>query len=355
MMKRLLLCLSSLILAGGVCGGPLLLRLYFLRGGHLIWFASWIQTAGFPFILIPLLISYHRRRRSGGKSPEKARLFQITPFLSICAASIGVLVGVDNYLYSYGVAKLPVSTSSLIIATQLAFTAGFAFLLVKQKFTAYSVNAVVLLTLGAVVLGVHAGSDRPAGESEKGYVVGFVLTVAAAGIYGLILPLVELSYSKGKQSASFGLVLEFQLIMGFVATLFATIGMLINKDFQAIGREAREYELGLGKYYGLAVASSMTWQLFFVGAVGVISYGSSLLSGVIITVLLPVTEVFAVVFYHEKFQAEKGISLFLSIWGFLSYSYGEIKHINSPKPSAATAVNSSSSSTAVAPSSRPSV
>nr|GMD85050.1 purine permease 1-like [Ipomoea batatas] len=173
--------------------------------------------------------------------------------MSIAAALLGVLVGVDNYLYSYGIAKLPVSTSSLIIATQLAFTAGFAFLLVKQKFTAFSINAVILLTVGAVLLGLRAGSDRPAGESNKAYLLGFVLTVGAAALYGLILPLIELSYLKAKQAVSLSLVLEFQMIMGFVGTIFATVGMIINKDFEVIPREAREFELGVTKYYVLAV------------------------------------------------------------------------------------------------------
>ena len=61
------------------------------------------------------------------------------------------------------------------------------------------------------------------------------------------------------------------------------------------------------------------------GAVGVIFCASSLLSGIVIAVLLPVTEVLAVISYREKFQAEKGVALALSLWGFVSYFYGEIK------------------------------
>ncbi|CAH9066985.1 unnamed protein product [Cuscuta epithymum] len=196
----------------------------------------------------------------------------------------------------------------------------------------------------------RACRKRPAGRGVKE--CGFVLTVAAAALYGLILPLVELSYTKAKQTLSFGLVLEYQLIMGFVATVISTIGMLINKDFEAIPREAGDSELGEVKFYILIVGSVIVWQFFFVGAVGVISFGSSLLSGVIITVLLPVTEVFAVIFYHEKFQAEKGISLFLSIWGFVSYTYGEIKQMKKPKqlPFSVETQMMTSTSTAVVPS-----
>uniref|UniRef100_A0A1S3Y6G9 Purine permease 1-like n=1 Tax=Nicotiana tabacum TaxID=4097 RepID=A0A1S3Y6G9_TOBAC len=145
---------------------------------------------------------------------------------------MGILSGIDNYLSAYGVAKLPVFTSALLIASQLAFTAGFAFLLVKQKFSAYSINSIYLLTLGAVVLALHAKSDRPKGESKKEYILGFVLTLGAAALYGLILPLFELLYKKAKQTITYTLVLEIQAVYCFFATVVCTIGMIINKDFQ---------------------------------------------------------------------------------------------------------------------------
>ncbi|XLR04793.1 hypothetical protein S83_070991 [Arachis hypogaea] len=63
----------------------------------------------------------------------------------------------------------------------------------------------------------------------------------------------------------------------------------------------------------------MMWQFFFLGAIGVIFCASSLLSGIIIAVFLPV------ILYKENFEAEKGVALVLSLWGFVSYFYGEIK------------------------------
>lgn len=100
------------------------------------------------------------------------------------------------------------------------------------RLTPYSINSVVLLTVGAVVLGLRAGSDRPEGETNKQYMMGFIMTVIAAVLYGFILPLVELSYKKAKQAMSFSLVMEYQLVMCIFATVFCTVGMLINKDFQ---------------------------------------------------------------------------------------------------------------------------
>ncbi|EXB75578.1 hypothetical protein L484_026052 [Morus notabilis] len=102
-------------------------------------------------------------------------------------------------------------------------------------------------------------------------------------------------------------------------------GDVMDGSFKAIPREAKKFELGETKYYVVLVWSAIIWQGFFLGAIGVIFCASSLLSGIVIAVLLPVTEVLAVIFYQENFQAEKGVSLVLSLWGFISYFYGEFK------------------------------
>ncbi|XP_030443853.1 purine permease 1-like [Syzygium oleosum] len=320
--KRLLFALNCAMLSVGTGGSPLLIRLYFVRGGTRVWLSSWLETVGWPIIVFPLAVAYFRRRSAKGPS---AHLVLMDPFLFAASAVIGILTGIVNYLYAYGLARIPVSTSSLLIGTQLAFTAGFAFLLVKQRFTSYSINSIFLLTIGAVVLAMHTSSDRPAGESDGAYYAGFFMTLGAAALYGFVLPLVELTYKKAKQAVTYSLVLEIQLVMCFFATAFCTVGMLVNKDFQAIPREARNYELGEARYYVVLVWTAIICQFFFLGAVGVIFCASSLFSGIIIAVFLPVTEILAVICFQEKFQAEKGVSLALSLWGFASYFYGELK------------------------------
>lgn len=176
-------------------------------------------------MFVPLLIAYFHRRKVEGSA---AKAIFITPRVFLAAAVIGILTGLDDYFYP----KLPVSTSSLIISTQLAFTALFAFILVKQKFTAYSVNAVFLMTLGAAVLALRTSSDQPKGESKKGYLLGFFMTLAASALYGFLLPLIELTYAKAKQQIMYTLVMEIQLIMCFFATAFCTVGMFLNHDFE---------------------------------------------------------------------------------------------------------------------------
>ncbi|MCL7027720.1 hypothetical protein MKW94_016920 [Papaver nudicaule] len=332
-MNQYLLWFNCIMLAISNVGGPLILRLYFIHGGKRLWLASWLETAGWPILIIPLSFSYFlkHRRFKNGQDEKPSKFFLITSFLFMSSAFIGLLVGLDDYLYTYGVSLLPVSTSALIMSTHLAFTAGFALFLVKQKFTSYSVNAVILLTVGAILLGLHSNGDRPVHESNKDYYLGFLITIGASLLGGLLLPLVELMYKKSKHTITYSLVIEVQIVISVFATLFCTVGMLVNNDFKVIRREAKEFELGETKYYVVLVASSIIWQMCYLGTIGVIFCSTSLLAGVISAVILPVIEILAVIFYHESFKAEKGIALFLSLWGFVSYFYPELKASWKPK------------------------
>ncbi|KAI5654962.1 hypothetical protein M9H77_32149 [Catharanthus roseus] len=320
--KRILLLLSIIMLTIGNTGGALVVRLYFVKGGMRVWFACLLQSCGFPILFIPLLASYFYRRKTDG-SNTKLIYMKIPTFMA--AATIGTFLGVMNYMFSFASARLPVSTSTLITSTSLAFTAISAFFLVKQRFTSYSVNAIVLLTVGAAALALHANSDRPEGESKRQYILGFILMFAASAVSGLLFPVLELIYMNAKQGLTYSLVMEIQAVMSFASTTFALIGMIANNDFKAIPREAKAFELGEVKYYLVVVSNAIIWQLYTWGSLGVVFCSSALFNGVLITVLLPVSQVLAVIFFHDKFTPEKGISLALCFWGFVSYFYGEYK------------------------------
>ncbi|KAF0913306.1 hypothetical protein E2562_021956 [Oryza meyeriana var. granulata] len=337
--RWLLVALNCGMLVLGTTGGPLVSRLYFSKGGHRQWLSAWLQTGGWPLLLVPVASSYlSRRARDRGAS-----LFLTPPHVLLAGVGLGVLTGADDFIYAYGLAYLPVSTSAILISTQLAFTVFFACLIVRQRLTAATLNAVALLTIGAVVLGLHASKDRPAGVTNGKYWMGFFLTLGAAALYGLILPLVELAYKHaagGGRAVTYALVMEMQLVMGFFATAFCTVGMVVNKDFQAIPREAKQYELGEARYYTVLVFNAILWEFFFVGAIGVIFCVHTLLAGIIIAVFIPITEVLGVIFLHEKFSSEKGVALVLSLWGLASYSYGEYTDAKAKKKAASEAVAS---------------
>lgn len=145
--KRFLIALNCVLLGLGDTGGPLTSRLYFRHGGHRNWLSSFLETAGFPILLLPLCINYLYRRHSSRSAP----IFFITPCLFLACIGLGLLTGVDDYLYAYGLSFLPVSTSAILLSTHLSFTAFFAFLIVKQRFTVFTINSIALLTTGTII------------------------------------------------------------------------------------------------------------------------------------------------------------------------------------------------------------
>ncbi|XP_066399580.1 purine permease 1-like [Miscanthus floridulus] len=204
-LRNPLLVVNFVLMVVGSAGGPLFLRAYFIHGGARKWLSAFLQTAGFPLLLVPLCVSFSRRRRRrdrddaydapANKAAARTPFFLMTPRLLAASAAIGLMTGLDDLLYAYGLAYLPVSTSSILISTQLAFTAAFALLLVRQRF-----SAVALLSAGAAMLGMNAGGDRPAGVSPAQYGAGFAMTLGAASLYGLVLPVMELSQAHHHQS-----------------------------------------------------------------------------------------------------------------------------------------------------------
>ncbi|MQL91922.1 hypothetical protein Taro_024539 [Colocasia esculenta] len=318
-LRRTLLFLSIAIMAVGGGGGPLVARIYFLHGGARLWLSSLLQTVAFPILLMPLSISYIRHRRRGD-----ARIFSLTGRAAAACLGLGLLMALGGYMYGYGSAALPASTSTILISSQLAFTATFAFFLVKQRFTAYSVNAVVLLVIAVVALGLQASGERPDGVSRRRYYLGFATMLGAAVLVGLMTPLVELTRLKmRRKKISYVLVMEMQLIISISSSAFSAMAMLINKDFQAIPREAKAFGLGGTKYYLVLVASSIFWQLMNLGLLGVVFCSSALLASIVATTLLPVGEILPVFLLHEKFNGWKAIAMVLAVWGFVSHLYGE--------------------------------
>ncbi|KAI3854099.1 hypothetical protein MKW92_007352 [Papaver armeniacum] len=255
----------------GWIGGPLLTRLYFLHGGNGIWLSSWLQMAGFPILVIPLVILYFR-------------LWFVIPS---CIDFI------------------------LLFTTQLISTSFVSYFWVKQKFTPYSINAIVVIIMGCILLGIRGVSDHPPGVTKSQYLRGFFISIASASSVGFILVSTQVAYAKANQVMTYPIVLQFQFWFSFFATVSCTVGGLINKDFLAIQKEASEYDLGAKKYYLVLVSMAVVWQLQFIGRAGVIFCTSSLFAGIA-----------AVITFHESFTAEKGMALALTLWGFTSYFYG---------------------------------
>lgn len=217
---------------------------------------------------------------------------------------------------------MPLSTYSLLCSSQLAFNAVFAFILNRQKITPYILNSLVLLTLSAILLGVHSDSDRPKGVNTAKYIVGFICTIAASAIYGLLLPLMQLVFDRVIKKETFAVVLEMQFFISIVATVVCIIGLFVSGEFRDMKLEAESFTTGKVAYYMTLIWSAIGWQFSSLGGVGLIFLVSSLFSNVISTLALPIVPILSVGFFHDKMDALKIISMLLSIWGFVSYIFG---------------------------------
>ncbi|KAI3929772.1 hypothetical protein MKX01_025940 [Papaver californicum] len=166
--------------------------------------------------------------------------------------------------------------------------------------------------MGSILLGIQRAGNRP--------------PVATAAILGFILVSTQVAYAKANQGMTYTIVLQFQICLAFFATLICTIGSLINNNFSEMQREASDFDLGARTYYLVYLASDMViWQLMFIERVGIIFCTSSLFAGVMSATSLPISQIAAVITFHENFTGEKGMALALTFWGFTSYFYGSYR------------------------------
>ncbi|CAN6439046.1 unnamed protein product [Victoria cruziana] len=315
--------LDYLCISVGSVASALLSKLYFVHGGSRRWISCLTQSAAFPLLFVPLAISHYKKPSSGYK-PFSC----FTPKVLLFTILLGLILGFDNFTYAWGISYIPVSIATLLLSSQLAFTALFACLIVKQPMNFTTLNCILLLTLSSALVGITSSHETPAGVTTFQYAMGVVSTMITAVLYGLYLPLLELlnnNFRKKQVAISFSLVLETQIVILATASTFSFVGMAASGDLKRIMAEAEEFDLGQVKYWLCLVFGAISWQMNLVGSAGFTFLTSSLVTGICTTALIPANVVSPVIFFHEAFSAEKGFSVILSIWGFFSYLFGEYK------------------------------
>ncbi|KAH7833148.1 hypothetical protein Vadar_003503 [Vaccinium darrowii] len=314
--------LYTLFLLSGQSAATLLGRLYYDQGGNSKWMATFVQSAGFP-ILIPLLFFFSPLPPNSTTTTTTTSAIKPPPIYTLLLLYLffGVLLTGDNLMYSYGLLYLPVSTYSLLCATQLAFNALFSYLLNSQKFTALILNSLVLLTISATLLAVHSDSDSDTNTAKAKYVTGFLCTLGASATYSLYLSLIQLSFQKIIRRETFRTVLDMQIYPSLVATCGCVVGLFASGEWKGLSREMTEYQKGKVSYLMTLIWTAITWQISSIGLLGLIFEVSSLFSNVISTLALPIVPILAVVFFHDKMDGVKVIAMVLAVWGFVSYIY----------------------------------
>ncbi|GAA0170309.1 hypothetical protein LIER_24601 [Lithospermum erythrorhizon] len=302
-----------------VCGSAiatLLGRLYYAEGGKSKWMGSLVQTAGFPVVLPLFFISSskNQNQESGTNLPSPLILASIY-------TSLGLFIAFNCVLYSIGLMYLPVSTFSVICASQLGFNALFSYFLNSQNFTPYILNSIVLLTISSILLVFQHNSGDSVGASKKNYVIGFLCTVVASASYSLMLSFTQLAFQKVIKNKSFRVILDMVFYENLVATGAILIGLFASGEWSDLAKENKDYRLGNVGYVMTLVWTAVSWQAFSVGCVGLIFKVSALFSNVIGMLSLPVAPVAAVIIFHDKMDGVKVISMVLAVWGFASYIY----------------------------------
>ncbi|KAI3845232.1 hypothetical protein MKX03_024890 [Papaver bracteatum] len=313
--------LYAFFLLSGQAAATLLGRLYYDKGGSSKWMATLVQSAGFPVLFVPLFIFkvYSPQTSSTATTAKNSpSVFALT----LLYLSLGLLLAGDNMMYSYGLLYLPVSTYSLLCATQLAFNAIFSYFLNSQKFTPFIFNSLVLLTISASLLAAEPNSAETTKVSKGKYIIGFLCTLGASAGYSLFLSLTQLAFQKViKKETTIAVLGEMQIFPSLVATCVCVVGIFASGDWKHLKKEMNEYTEGKVSYVMTLVWTAITWQISSVGTVGLIFEATSLFTNVISTLGLPIIPIFAVIFFHDKLSGIKVVALFLSLWGFVSYIY----------------------------------
>ncbi|XWS15943.1 hypothetical protein CRYUN_Cryun34aG0044900 [Craigia yunnanensis] len=300
----------------GQSASTLLARLYYDKGGKSIWVATLSQLAGFP-ILIPCYCLAPPKSCTKNEQIQKPSAL----ILALVYFSFGICLAAFSLMYSIGLLHLPVSTFSLICASQLAFNALFSFFLHSQKFTPFIIISLVLLTISSTLLIFQTDPASHTEVSKGKYATGFLCTIGASAGYGLMLSLTQLSFKKLLKGETRAKVFEMVIYQSLVATSAAIVGLFTSGEWKGLSIEMEEFELGKFSYAMTLIETAIASQFFVVGTIGLIFEVSSLFSNAISVLGLPIIPILAVIFFHEKMDAIKAIAMVLAIWGFVSYVY----------------------------------
>ncbi|KAK2985773.1 hypothetical protein RJ640_025781 [Escallonia rubra] len=315
------MAIFTVFVLAGQSVATLLGRLYFDKGGKGKWISTLVQVAGFP-VLLPLLLISPTKKNHPSETLITPYIKKQPSLLTLVTIYLlfGVFLGANCMLYTIGLLYLPVSTYSLICASQLGFNAFFSFFLNAQKFTPLIINSLFLLTISSTLL-VFNNDPSESTASKSKYAIGFVCTVGASAGYGLLLAVTQFAFTRILKIETIRVVFEMIIYPSVVAACAILVGLFASGEWKTYKNEMEVFELGKVSYVMTLVWIAIAWQVFSIGCVGLIFKVSSLFSNVISTLGLPIVPSLAVVFFHDKMDGVKVVSMLLGIWGFGSYIY----------------------------------
>lgn len=311
------MAIYSVLVLSGQSAATLLGRLYYEKGGNSEYVAALMQCAGFP-ILIPLLfIKTGENKNLTTEQIQETNSFAL-PILYIC---FGMFLAFDCMLYAVGLMYLPVSTYSLVCASQLGFNAFFSYFINSQKLTPLIVNSIYILTISTIILALLPDSSSGQASGQGKHTLGFVCTLTGSAGYALLLSVQQLAYGKVLGRQTIKEILNVIFYESMVTTCALSIGLFGSGGWRGLRGEMEGFELGEKWYVVIVICAALGWQVFGVGMVALILNVSALFGNVVSTMNVGVVPVLAVVAFKDRMSGLKVVAMVLAIWGSVSYVY----------------------------------
>ncbi|CAN6886496.1 hypothetical protein Bca4012_071048 [Brassica carinata] len=290
-----------------------------------VWTQALLQTVGFPLLLLPFIILTAKKHNQPSSDQFHYKSLAV---IYIC---MGIVMSVQGRLSAMGKLEIPFGIFTLIYTTQLFFTPIFARFVNKIKFNRWVVISLVLaIVTGALTLSSSFGGEPD--EAELNYARGSWAALFAAVCFSLLLCNIQNVFDsyifKRTESTtrkpSFSSVFEVIIFSSLVATLISMVGLLIAGEQHDLKREMNGFPKGKGSYVMAMVGQAVSWQIYWVGTVGLVFSVSSVLSNVISVVTWPIVSVLVVIFFNymdDELDVFKGVALITAVLSAAAYFF----------------------------------
>ncbi|KAL1321935.1 hypothetical protein AAHE18_14G161600 [Arachis hypogaea] len=229
--KRYMLVLSYFLLVVGSVSSTKLSKYYFTHKSASEWLSTWLLCLGFPLLLIPIFLP-----NSILKSTIRKSFTDFNRKIITLLIFLGIILEINNVIFSYAALYLPVSTSSLLLSSQLGFNLVLSVIMGKKKITFWNLTTVIFITLSYILLALNSSRERPKNLTEREYFIGFFCTISGCLLYALYLAVVE---NINKKVDCYEMVMEMQMVMEVTATALDTVGMVFLDGFWDLKKEAK--------------------------------------------------------------------------------------------------------------------
>ncbi|EOA38008.1 hypothetical protein CARUB_v10009477mg [Capsella rubella] len=290
-----------------------------------VWTQSLLQTVGFPLLVIPFI--FFTTKKHNQQQPPITSDRSTTKVVLSFSGCIGMLLTGHGRLSGKGKLESPFRVFTLIYTTQLFFTPVLAAFINKIKFNRWIIISLILAIATGALTSFSSSFGGEPDETEEDYAKGSWPALISGVYFSLILCIIENVFKRTESTTrkqSFASVFEVVIFSSLVATIISVMGLLIYGEQHDLNREMNGFLKGKGAYVMTLVGQAVSWQIYWVGIVGLVFSVSSVLSNVITVITWPIVSVLVVIFFSfmdDEFDVFKGVALITAALSAAAYFY----------------------------------